>query len=206
MRRSTTCLSTIDQRSFVSRKWHRGGGRVEIRTNIVEKGEAGRGPRDGRGDSPWNTNGFRDNGHWPGVVHPHSPSNEDSTRSRLEVSFPPQVSPFHINPIRAEGKGDRHRLQQLRSTSLFTISSAISWIGISLRETYFSLRFVEICFEYSVPGKFLRVVDGMDSHVSTIFRIILWKSNRILFETDAWTCGLVWSEVSDFRSIEELYR
>lgn len=52
-----------------------GGGRVEIRTNIVEKGEAGRGPRDGRGDSPWNTNGFRDNGHWPGVVHPHSPSN-----------------------------------------------------------------------------------------------------------------------------------
>lgn len=81
-----------------------GGGRVEIRTNIVEKGEAGRGPRDGRGDSPWNTNGFRDNGHWPGVVHPHSPSNEDSTRSRLEVSFPPQVSPFHINPIRAEGR------------------------------------------------------------------------------------------------------
>lgn len=77
---------------------------------------------DGRGDSPWNANSFRDNGHRAGGTS-FANSRGAASRPRLSLS----LSPFRINPIRMEGKGEDRRV---RSTSLFLQS--LRRIGILL--------------------------------------------------------------------------
>lgn len=78
--------------------------------------------------------------------------------------------------------------QQLRSTSLFTISSTISWIGISLRETYFSILNMLRIFR---PREIFKTCDEVGPGFARSFAFF---GNRIQFCLER-MCGLVWSEV-----------
>lgn len=92
---------------------------------------------DGRGDSPWNANSFRDNGHWAGGT---SFANSRGAASRPRLS----LSPFRINPIRMEGKGERidEFARQVYSCNLFDDFVNRDLVGILI-----SSWLVERCFE-----------------------------------------------------------
>lgn len=193
MRRSTTCLSTIDQRSFVSRKWHREEG-VEIRTNIVEKGGWTRTKvRDGRGDSPWNTNSFRDNGHWAGVRHPHTlPSLlhlRQFTRTRRGAASRSRFHPSRSLPFISTLSARKERGIDRPTTSLDKfIHNLFDDFVISLRETYFSILNMLRIFR---PREIFKTCDEVGPGFARSFAFF---GNRIQFCLER-MCGLVWSEV-----------
>ena len=111
------------------------------------------------GDSPWNTNSFRDNGHRASVGTSTLPT---STRS-LEVSF---LSPFRINPIRAEGKGGS------TPASTTSLDKFIHNLFADFVNRDFD-KLIPHCdlskYALNIPGKFLRVVDGTGLRFGRLF-------------------------------------
>lgn len=87
-------------------------GEASRNRNTVEKGGWTRTKvLDGRGDSPWNANSFRDNGHWAGGTS-FANSRGAASRPRLSLSLSLSYQPY---PHGRKGGKDR----RVRSTSLF---------------------------------------------------------------------------------------
>lgn len=94
-------------------------GEASRNRNTVEKGGWTRTKvLDGRGDSPWNANSFRDNGHWAGGTS-FANSRGAASRPRLSLSLP-FVST--LSAWKERGKGSTSSLDKF----ILAISSTIS--------------------------------------------------------------------------------